>query len=358
MKQVHNFNAGPCILPDQAIENSIEALKDFMGTGMSVIEVSHRSKEWSAVMDECRALWKELLNIPDTHEVLFLGGGASMQFLYVAMNFLENKAGYLETGVWAKKALKEAKGLGNAYAVASSADKTYCYIPKDYEIPSDLDYFHITTNNTIYGTEIRYDMDCPVPLIADMSSDIMSRPVDVSKYALIYGGAQKNVGPAGVAFAIVRKYALGKVSRYIPTMLDYRTHVDGGSMFNTPPVFPIFVMKETLKWLKGIGGVEAINKINVEKARLLYDEIDRNSLFVGTAAREDRSIMNVCFVMAPGHEALQDEFLEFAKGKGMVGIKGHRSVGGFRASIYNACPVESVKALIACMQEFESIKSR
>ena len=358
MKQVHNFNAGPCILPDQAIENSIEALKDFMGTGMSVIEVSHRSKEWSAVMDECRALWKELLNIPDTHEVLFLGGGASMQFLYVAMNFLENKAGYLETGVWAKKALKEAKGLGNAYAVASSADKTYCYIPKDYEIPSDLDYFHITTNNTIYGTEIRYDMDCPVPLIADMSSDIMSRPVDVSKYALIYGGAQKNVGPAGVAFAIVRKDALGKVSRYIPTMLDYRTHVDGGSMFNTPPVFPIFVMKETLKWLKGIGGVEAINRINVEKARLLYDEIDRNSLFVGTAAREDRSIMNVCFVMAPGHEALQDEFLEFAKGKGMVGIKGHRSVGGFRASIYNACPVESVKALIACMQEFERIKSR
>ncbi|MBO8444868.1 MAG: 3-phosphoserine/phosphohydroxythreonine transaminase [Bacteroidetes bacterium] len=358
MKRVHNFNAGPCILPDQAIDNSIEALKDFMGTGMSVIEVSHRSKEWSAVMDECRALWKELLNIPDTHEVLFLGGGASMQFLYVAMNFLENKAGYLETGVWAKKALKEAKGLGNAYAVASSADKTYCYIPKDYEIPSDLDYFHITTNNTIYGTEIRYDMDCPVPLIADMSSDIMSRPVDVSKYALIYGGAQKNVGPAGVAFAIVRKDALGKVSRYIPTMLDYRTHVDGGSMFNTPPVFPIFVMKETLKWLKGIGGVEAINKINVEKARLLYDEIDRNSLFVGTAAREDRSIMNVCFVMAPGHEALQDEFLEFAKGKGMVGIKGHRSVGGFRASIYNACPVESVKALIACMQEFESIKSR
>ena len=358
MKQVHNFNAGPCILPDQAIENSIEALKDFMGTGMSVIEVSHRSKEWSAVMDECRALWKELLNIPDTHEVLFLGGGASMQFLYVAMNFLENKAGYLETGVWAKKALKEAKGLGNAYAVASSADKTYCYIPKDYEIPSDLDYFHITTNNTIYGTEIRYDMDCPVPLIADMSSDIMSRPVDVSKYALIYGGAQKNVGPAGVAFAIVRKDALGKVSRYIPTMLDYRTHVDGGSMFNTPPVFPIFVMKETLKWLKGIGGVEAINRINVEKARLLYDEIDRNSLFVGTAAREDRSIMNVCFVMAPGHEALQNEFLEFAKGKGMVGIKGHRSVGGFRASIYNACPVESVKALIACMQEFERIKSK
>ncbi len=356
MKKVHNFNAGPCILPDQAIENSIEALKDFMGTGMSVIEVSHRSKEWGAVMDECRALWKELLDIPDTHEVLFLGGGASMQFLYVAMNFLENKAGYLETGVWAKKALKEAKGLGNAFAVASSADRTYSYIPKGYEIPADLDYFHITTNNTIYGTEIRYDMDSPVPLIADMSSDIMSRPVDVSKYALIYGGAQKNVGPAGVAFAIVRKDALGKVSRYIPTMLDYRTHIDGGSMFNTPPVFPIFVMKETLKWLKGIGGVEAINRINVEKAAMLYDEIDRNRLFVGTAASEDRSIMNVCFVMAPGYESLQDEFMEFAKGKGMTGIKGHRSVGGFRASIYNACPVESVKALVECMQEFERMK--
>lgn len=356
MKQVHNFNAGPCILPDQAVENSIEALKDFMGTGMSVIEVSHRSKEWGSVMEECRALWRELLDIPDTHEVLFLGGGASMQFLYVAMNFLETKAAYLETGVWAKKALKEAKGLGNAYAIASSADKTFNYIPKGFEIPEDLDYLHITTNNTIYGTEIPYDMDCPVPLIADMSSDIMSRPVDVSKYALIYGGAQKNVGPAGVAFAIIRKDALGKVSRYIPTMLNYQTHIDGESMFNTPPVFPIFVMNETLKWLKGIGGVEAINKINKEKAAMLYDEIDRNPLFTGTAAKEDRSIMNVCFVMAPGYETLQDEFMEFAKGRGMTGIKGHRSVGGFRASIYNACPVESVKALVACMQDFEKAK--
>ena len=356
MKKVHNFNAGPCVLPDQAIEKSIEALKDFAGTGMSVIEVSHRSKEWQAVMDECRSLWKELLNIPDTHEVLFLGGGASMEFLYVAMNFLEKKAAYLETGVWAKKALKEAKGLGEAYALASSADKTYSYIPKGYVIPSDIDYFHITTNNNIYGTEIPYDIDCPVPLIADMSSDIMSRPVDVSKYALIYGGAQKNVGPAGVAFAIVRKDALGKVSRYIPTMLDYRTHIDGGSMFNTPPVFSIFVMNETLKWLKSIGGVEAINRINRQKAALLYEEIDRNSLFVGTAAKEDRSIMNVCFVMAPGYETLQDEFLSFAKERGMVGIKGHRSVGGFRASIYNACPVESVQALVDCMKEFESLK--
>ena len=357
MKKVHNFNAGPCVLPDQAIEKSIEALKDFAGTGMAVIEVSHRSKEWGEVMDECRALWRELLDIPDTHEILFLGGGASMQFLFVAMNFLEKKAAYLETGVWAKKALKEARGLGDAYALASSADKTFSYIPKGYVIPEDIDYFHITSNNTIYGTEIRYDIDSPVPLIADMSSDIMSRPVDVSKYALIYGGAQKNVGPAGVAFAIVRKDALGKVSRYIPTMLDYRTHIDGGSMFNTPPVFPIFVMKETLKWLKGLGGVEAINKINVRKAEILYNEIDSNPLFVGTAAREDRSIMNVCFVMAPGYEALQDEFMSFAKERGMVGIKAHRSVGGFRASIYNACPVESVEALVACMKEFAALKA-
>ena len=356
MKKVHNFTAGPCILPQVAIDNAIEALKDFKGTGIPVISISHRTKEWDAVMDECRALWKELLNIPDTHEVLFLGGGASMGFLYVAMNLLENKAGYLETGVWAKKALKEAKGLGNAYAVASSAETTFNYIPKGYEIPADLDYFHITTNNTIYGTEIHEDMDCPVPLVADMSSDIMSRPVDVSKYAVIYGGAQKNVGPAGVTFVIVRKDVLGKVSRYIPTMLDYRTHIDGGSMYNTPPVFPIFVMNETLKWVKERGGVEAVYQMNKEKAAILYDEIDRNSLFVGTAAKEDRSIMNVCFVMAPGHEDLQDEFMNFAKEKGMVGIKGHRSVGGFRASIYNACPKESVQALVDCMKEFEALK--
>jgi len=356
MKKVHNFTAGPCALPQVAIDNAIEALKDFKGTGIPVISISHRTKEWEAVMNECRSLWRELLDIPDTHEIVFLGGGASMGFLYVAMNFLENKAGYLETGVWAKKALKEAKGLGNAYAVASSAETVFNYIPKGYEIPADLDYFHITSNNTIYGTEIHYDMDCPVPLIADMSSDIMSRPVDVSKYAMIYGGAQKNVGPAGVAFFIVRKDLLGKVSRYIPTMLDLRTHIDGGSMFNTPPVFAIYVMNETLKWLKGIGGVEAIYEINKKKAALLYEEIDRNSLFKGTAAVEDRSIMNVCFVMAEGYENLQDEFMAFAKEKGMTGIKGHRSVGGFRASIYNACPIESVQALVDCMKEFESLK--
>ena len=355
MKKVHNFTAGPCILPQQAIDNAIEALKDFKGTGIPVISISHRTKEWESVMDECRSLWRELLNIPEDYEILFLGGGASMGFLYAAMNFLESKAGYLETGVWAKKALKEAKGLGNAYAVASSADTVFNYIPKGYEIPADLDYFHITTNNTIYGTEIHEDIDCPVPLIADMSSDIMSRPGDVTKYAMIYGGAQKNVGPAGVAFFIVKKDMLGKVSRYIPTMLDLRVHIDGQSMFNTPPVFSIFVMNETLKWLKGIGGVEAIQKVNKEKAALLYSEIDRNTVFKGTAAVEDRSLMNVCFVMAEGYEHLQDEFMAFAKAKGMTGIKGHRSVGGFRASIYNACPVESVQALVDCMQEFEQL---
>ena len=355
MKKVHNFTAGPCVLPQQAIDNAIEALKDFKGTGVPVISISHRTKEWEAVMNECRSLWKELLNIPEDYEVVFLGGGASMGFLYVAMNFLENKAGYLETGVWAKKALKEAKGLGNAYAVASSAETVFNYIPKNYEIPADLDYLHITTNNTIYGTELHEDLDCPVPLIADMSSDIMSRPVDVSKYAMIYGGAQKNVGPAGVAFFIVKKDMLGKVSRYIPTMLDLRTHITGESMFNTPPVFAIYVMNETLKWLKEQGGVEAIYEINKKKAELLYGEIDRNPLFKGTAEVEDRSIMNVCFVMAEGYEHLQDEFMAFAKAQGMTGIKGHRSVGGFRASIYNACPLESVQALVDCMKEFEQL---
>ncbi len=351
----HVFTAGPCLLPKVAVDNSIEALKDFKGTGVSLLSISHRSKGWEEVMDECRALWKEILSIPDTHEVLFMHGGASMEFLRVAMNYLENKAGYLDTGVWAHKALKEAQGLGNATAIACSADRNYSYIPKDYEIPTDLDYFHITTNNTIYGTEIKSDIDSPVPLIADMSSDILSRRVDVSKYALIYGGAQKNAGPAGVSFVIVRKDSLGKVSRHIPTMLDYRVHIDKKSMFNTPPVFSIFVMKETLKWLKDMGGLDAIHELDVKKAETLYAEIDRNPLFCGTAEKEDRSIMNVCFVMAPGYEGLQDEFFKFATERDMVGIKGHRSVGGFRASLYNACTIEDVNALVACMQEFEKI---
>ena len=355
MDKVHVFNAGPCVLPQVAIDRSIEALRNFKGTGVSLISISHRTKEWEEVMEECRSLWKELLCIPDDYETVFLGGGASLEFLYVAMNFLENKAAYLDTGVWAHKALQEAQGIGNAYALACSKDRNYCYIPKGYEIPSDIDYFHITTNNTIYGTEIKTDIDCPVPLIADMSSDILSRRVDVSKYAMIYGGAQKNAGPAGVTFAIIRKDALGKVSRRIPSMLDYRLHIDKASMFNTPPVFSIFVMNETLKWLKSMGGIDAIHAADEKKAATLYAEIDRNSLFRGTADKEDRSIMNVCFVMADGREGLQDEFLAFAKQCGMVGIKGHRSVGGFRASLYNACTQEDVDALVKCMQEFEKL---
>ena len=356
MDKVHVFNAGPCLLPQVVYDKAIEAIKDFKGTGVSLLSISHRTKEWEATMDETRALWKELLNIPDDYEVVFLGGGASLQFLYVAMNYLENKAAYLDTGVWAHKALKEAQGLGNAYAIACSADKNYTYIPKGFDIPKDLDYLHITTNNTIYGTEIHTDMDCPVPLIADMSSDILSRPVDVSKYTMIYGGAQKNAGPAGVIFAIIKKDSLGKVSRYLPTMLDYRTHIDKGSMFNTPPVFSIYVMNETLKWVKSIGGVEAMYKINRRKADTLYAEIDRNSLFRGTAAKEDRSIMNICFIMAEGKEDLADEFMAFAKERRIIGIKGHRSVGGFRASTYNACTQEDVEALVKAMQDFENLK--
>ncbi len=356
MDKVHVFNAGPCLLPQVVYDKAVEAIKDFKGTGVSLLSISHRTKEWEATMDETRALWKELLHIPDDYETVFLGGGASLQFLYVAMNYLEHKAAYLETGVWAKKALKEAQGLGNAYAIASSADRNYCYIPRGYEIPSDIDYLHITTNNTIYGTEIKEDIDCPVPLIADMSSDILSRPVDVSKYAMIYGGAQKNAGPAGVAFAIIRKDSLGKVSRYLPTMLDYRTHLDKGSMFNTPPVFSIYVMNETLKWVKAMGGVDAIHALDEKKAATLYAEIDRNSLFRGTADARDRSIMNICFVMAEGREELADEFLAFAKERRIVGIKGHRSVGGFRASTYNACTQEDVEALVKAMQDFENLK--
>ncbi len=356
MSKIHVFNAGPCLLPQVAIEHAREALLDFKGTGVSLISISHRTKEWEETMNETRALWREILNIPDDYETVFLGGGASLQFLYVAMNYLEKKAAYLDTGVWAHKALKEAQGIGEAYAIACSKDKNYTYIPKGFDIPTDLDYLHITTNNTIYGTEIKHDMDCPVPLIADMSSDILSRKVDVSKYEMIYGGAQKNAGPAGVAFAIIRKDSLGKVSRYIPTMLDYRVHLDKESMFNTPPVFSIFVMNETLKWLKSIGGIDAIHEIDEKKAATLYAEIDRNPLFVGTAEKEDRSIMNVCFVMAPGYEDLQDEFFAFAKSKGMIGIKGHRSVGGFRASLYNACTQEDVEALVATMKEFEALK--
>lgn len=357
MKVAHNFNAGPCVLPKPAIESAIEAIRNFDNTGIGILEISHRTPGWERIMIETEQLWRDLLHISDDYAVIFLGGGASTQFYQVAANLMNHKAAYLQTGVWAKKAAKEAKLYGEVAIVASSEDKNYSYIPKGYEIPKDADYLHITTNNTIYGTELHTDIDCPIPLVADMSSDIMSRPIDVNKYAVIYGGAQKNVGPAGVAFVIVRKDILGKVARTLPTMVDYRTHIDSepknNSMFNTPPVFSIFVMHETLKWIKDMGGVEVMHRRNVEKATLLYNEIDRNKLFVGTANKEDRSIMNVCFVMNEAYKDKETEFLEFAKSQGMVGIKGHRSVGGFRASIYNACPLESVEALVACMQEFE-----
>ena len=348
----HNFYAGPSILSEYTIRNTADAILNFADTGLSVLEVSHRSKEFQAVIDEAMALVKELLEVPEGYSVLFLGGGASMQFCMVPYNLLAKKAAYLQTGTWATNAIKEARLFGDVDIVASSQDKNFTYIPKNYTVPADVDYFHFTSNNTIYGTEMRYDPELPVRLVADMSSDIFSRPVDVSKYDIIYAGAQKNLAPAGVTIVIVRNDALGHVDRPIPTMLDYRTHIKKGSMFNTPPVFPIYVLKETLKWLKSIGGVDEIYRRNKEKAALLYDEIDRNPLFRGTVEKEDRSLMNICFVMAEGCEELAPEFMEFAKSRGMVGIKGHRLVGGFRASCYNALPKESVEALVACMQEF------
>ena len=351
----HNFSAGPSILPREVIEETAKAILDFNGSGLSVLEVSHRGKDFQAVMDEAVALFKEILNIPEGYSVLFLGGGASMQFCMVPYNFLEKKAAYLNTGVWAKKAMKEAKGFGEAVEVASSADANYTFIPKDFTIPADADYFHVTTNNTIYGTELKGDLDSPVPMVADMSSDIFSRPVDVSKYICIYGGAQKNLAPSGVTFVIVKDDAVGKVSRYIPSMLNYKTHIDGGSMFNTPPVLPIYSAMQTLRWIKAQGGVKEMDRRATEKADMLYAEIDRNKMFVGTAAKEDRSRMNICFVMAPEYKDLEADFLKFATDKGMSGIKGHRSVGGFRASCYNAMPKESVQALIDCMQEFEKL---
>lgn len=350
----YNFGAGPSILPQEVMKATAEACVEFQDMGLSLMEISHRTKEFQAVMDEAQALFKELLGVPEGYSVLFLGGGASMEFCMVPFNLLEKKAAYLNTGVWAKKAMKEAKLFGEVVEVASSADANYTFIPKDYVIPTDADYFHITTNNTIYGTELREDLDSPVPLVADMSSDILSRPLDVSKYALIYGGAQKNLSMAGVTFVIVRNDVLGHVSRAIPTMLDYRTHVEKGSMFNTPPVVPIYCALQTLRWIKAQGGVKEMERRAHERAELLYNEIDRNSMFRGTAAKEDRSLMNICFVMADEYKELEAEFLAFAQSKGMQGVKGHRSVGGFRASCYNAMPVEGVKALVACMQEFEA----
>lgn len=350
----YNFNAGPSILPREVIENTAKQILDFNGSGLSLMEISHRAKDFQPVVDEAVALIKELLQVPEGYAVLFLGGGASLQFHMVPNNFFVKKAAYLNTGTWAKKAIKEAKFFGDVVEVASSADKNYTYIPKGWTIPEGCDYLHITSNNTIYGTEIRKDLDVNIPLIADMSSDIFSRPIDVSKYECIYGGAQKNLAMAGVTFVIVKEDCLGKTNREIPTMLDYRTHIAKGSMFNTPPVVPIYSALETLRWIKKNGGVEAMDKRAHERAELLYAEIDRNKLFKGTVVEEDRSLMNICFVMNDEYQELEKPFLEFATQHGMVGIKGHRSVGGFRASCYNAMSIEGIKALIACMKEFEN----
>lgn len=354
----HNFYAGPSILSPYTIKSTADAVLDFAGTGLSILEVSHRSKEFQAVVDEAVALFKELLEIPEGYHVLFLGGGASSQFYMVPFNMLEKKAAYINTGTWATNAIKEARNFGEVEVLASSEDHNFNYIPKDFVIPSDVDYFHFTSNNTIYGTEIRKDFDAPVPVISDMSSDIFSRPIDVSKYALIYGGAQKNIAPAGVTFVIVKEDALGKVSRTIPTMIDYRTHIKKGSMYNTPPVLPIYSALMTLRYYKQMGGVKELEKIDLEKANRLYDEIDRNKLFRGTVATEDRSIMNVCFVMRPEYKDLEKAFIDFATERGMMGLKGHRDVGGFRASLYNALPMESVDALIECMKEFEAANAK
>jgi phosphoserine aminotransferase len=350
----YNFNAGPSMLPREVIENTAKQCLDFNGSGLSLMEISHRAKDFQPVVDEAVALIKELLDIPEGYSVIFLGGGASLEFCMIPYNFLINKAAYLNTGVWAKKAMKEAKLFGEVVEVASSADANYTFIPKDWTCPTDVDYLHYTTNNTIYGTEIRKDLDVPVRLIADMSSDIFSRPIDVSKYDAIYAGAQKNLAMAGVTIVIVKDDALGKAPRQIPTMLDYRTHADKGSMFNTPPVVPIYCALENLRWIKKNGGVEAMDKLAQQRAEILYNEIDRNKMFRGTTAVEDRSLMNICFVMNEEYAELEKPFMEFATSKGMVGIKGHRSVGGFRASCYNAQTIEGVEALVACMKEFEN----
>ena len=348
----YNFNAGPSILPREVIENTARQILDFNGSGLSLAEISHRAKDFQPVVDEAVALIKELLEVPEGYSVLFLGGGASLEFCMIPYNFLIKKAGYLNSGVWAK-AMKEAKLFGEVVEVASSADSNYSFYPKDWTCPTDLDYLHITTNNTIYGTEIRKEPEVPVRLIGDMSSDIFSRPIDVAKYDCIYAGAQKNLAMAGVTLVIVKDDALGKAERQIPTMLDYRTHVEKGSMFNTPPVVPIYCALETLRWIKANGGVQEMDRRAIERARIVYDEIDRNKLFRGTVAEDSRSLMNICFVMNDEYKELEKPFFDFATSKGMVGIKGHRSVGGFRASTYNAQTIEGVEALVACMKEFE-----
>ncbi len=341
-------------MSDMARENTSKAILDLDGIGQSIMEVSHRSKEFITIFNETVDLFKEILSVPEGYSVLFLGGGASMQFCMIPFNFLNNKAAYLDTGTWSTKAIKEARLFGEVDVVASSADDNFLHIPKGYTIPDDVDYFHITTNNTIKGTEILKDIDSPVPLMADMSSDILSRPVDVSKYDIIYGGAQKNLGPAGVTFVIIKDEILERVTRSnIPTMLKYRTQVEKGSMFNTPPVTAIFTVRETLRWVKSMGGLEVMNKLAQAKSDLLYNAIDNSSMFTGTVPVEDRSRMNICFVMTEKYKDKEADFISFAASRSCVGIKGHRSVGGFRASCYNALEIDGVQALVDAMNDYE-----
>ena len=349
----HNFSSGPAILPQTVFEQASKACIDLDGIGLSLLEISHRSPEFIAIQAETEQLIRELLEVSDEYAVLFLSGGASSQFYMTAMNLLgqEETAGYVDTGSWSAKAIKEAKNFGKVDVLASSKEKQYTFIPKEYDIPANLKYLHLTSNNTIYGTQIHQWPKTDVPFICDMSSDIFSRPFDISRFGLIYAGAQKNLGPAGVTLVIVKREILGELDRSIPTMLNYQAHIDKNSAFNTPPVFPIYVSMLTLRWLKAEGGVKVMQQKNAAKARLLYEEVDRNSCFRGTVAVEDRSTMNATFVtIKPDHEKT---FLDVCKGANISGIKGHRSVGGFRASMYNAMEMESVQLLVDVMKEFE-----
>jgi phosphoserine aminotransferase len=354
---VHNFNAGPSHLPESVLQQAAAAVVDFNNSGLSILEVSHRGDSFVAVIEEARTLARELMQLDDDFEVLFLHGGGRTQFMQTAMNLLDEdkKAAYIDTGTWSSKAIEEARLFGNVEVIGSSRDKNYTYIPKTYTIPEDAAYLHITTNNTIYGTEWQKIPECPVPLIADMSSDILSRAVDFNRFSLIYAGAQKNIGAAGVTLVAVRKSILGKISRAVPAIMDYRVHIKNASMYNTPPVFAIYTCLLVLRWLKEQGGVGAIETMNKQKAALLYQEIDDNPLFTGTVAVEDRSRMNVCFVME--NKEVEKAFADYCKNEGMYGIKGHRSVGGFRISLYNAVSMESVKAITEAMKHFASVKA-
>jgi phosphoserine aminotransferase len=351
---VHNFNAGPSILPKEVFQQASEAVLNYQNSGLSILEIGHRTSTFQAVMDEARALVRELMQLNDDREVLFLHGGASTQFMQVPMNLLDDKetAAYADTGVWGIKAIKEAKLFGKVEVVCTGKESNYTVIPKDFAVPNDSKYFHITTNNTIYGSQWQKIPKTSIPLVGDMSSDIFSRVIDFNSFDLIYAGAQKNMGPAGVNLLVVNPAILGKIKRAIPTIMDYRNHIKEGSMLNTPPVFAVYVCMLTLRWLKSLGGVAAVEKLNDAKAALLYQEIDNNPLFTGTVTKEDRSKMNVCFVMSD--PALEESFLSFTKQKNIVGIKGHRLVGGFRASLYNALPISSVEVLVQAMKEFAS----